>query len=71
MPIPACYIKGKFMPSLHNLLYSKGGVYSNDVGTKPPLESSILSERGNFMPGSLNYDNYRGFLDLDAGQYMA
>ena len=35
MPIPACYIKGKFYAK-SALLYSKGSLYANDVGIKLP-----------------------------------
>ena len=33
MPIPACYIKGKFYAK-SVLLYSKGGLFASDVGIK-------------------------------------
>ena len=33
MPIPACCIKGKFNAK-SALLYSKGGLYANDIGIK-------------------------------------
>jgi hypothetical protein len=35
MPIPACCTKGKFY-SKSALLYSKGGLYANDVSIKLP-----------------------------------
>ena len=57
MPISACCIKGKFYAK-SVLLYSKGGLYANDVGIKLPHVYYFLTLlKGKFYAKVINSHN--------------
>ena len=57
MPIPACCIKGKFNAK-SALLYSKGGLYANDIGIKlPHVYDLLILLKGKFYAKVINSHN--------------